>query len=301
MEAEKVYHLVHIWFDPGEHEIFEQSLYELITGVRDQANTIISFVDIPDSSTEKPNKARRIIDLDLFMADYFSTLFNIYFFREFWTPIHQSHLGWMLARIPTAIKDFIRNEIPGIPVINEDNLLLWLSDADFEKIRIVSDSWYDIRLDLLQKARRKFLPNNSYVYPKDIEKRDSNEWRRKRLEEYAIAVLWSYRVHQTYMPDGGFFYTENVFLPQITQDETAYEMYNSYLIRLLINARCKWLIHSHRTPYENNWWHLMPEALHIIAGEYRDHCVTTFAKVAKKTLGYSNISIDEKYTLQKDE
>lgn len=299
MEAEKVYHLVHIWFDPGEHEIFEQSLYELIASVRDESNAIISFVDIPDSSIEKPNKARRIVDLDLFIADYFTALFNIYFFREFWTHTNQRHLGWMLSRIPTVIKDFIRNEIPEVPVIDENNLLSWLSDGDFEKIRTVSDNWPDMRLYLLQKARRKFLPNNSYVYPKDIEEREWNEWRRKRVEEYAIETLWSHRVNQTYMPDGGFFYTENVSLPQITQDETAYEMYNSYLTRLLIKARCKWLIHSHRTPYEDGWWQLLPETLHIIAGEYRGFCVTKFAKVAKKTLGYRNVSIDEKYTLKK--
>jgi hypothetical protein len=93
MEAKKVHHLVHIGYDPREHPDFEEKICSLISDVSERSDEIISFVDIPDSSIEQPNKARRIVDLDLFMSDYFAVLFNIYLFRRFWTPLNQQILG----------------------------------------------------------------------------------------------------------------------------------------------------------------------------------------------------------------
>jgi hypothetical protein len=39
----------------------------------------------------------------------------------------------------------------------------------------------------------------------------------------------------------------------------------------------------------------------VVIGEYSGRCVSAFAKVAEQTLGYSNVSINEKYTLRKKE
>lgn len=299
MEAKKVYHLVHIGYDPWEHPNFEEKMKNLILGISWKTHEILSFVDVPDFTIEHfTTQARRIMDLDLLMGDYFAVLFNIYFFRNFWTKINQNVLEKKLSMIPFAIKDFLRDHFD-IPDIHENDLLVWLSENDFQKIRTLIGYWPDKRLDILKRARRKFLPNNPQVYPLDGKIIHENTWRRERIKEYAIDLLWPRRVQVTYMPDLWFYREDNS--SRINQDESAYHVYNSYLVGSLVFERFQWLMSTHDKPYRDNWWEITQNTSHVVVGEYRGSCVSCFAHVAKRTLSYEIVDTYEEYTLQKNE
>lgn len=308
MQATKIHHLVHIGYDPGEQPEFEKSLRDCIVWIRDKTHHIVAFVE--DAGFEFITEARRILDFDEFIGDYSAVLYTLWFPGKSWnnTDLHDD-LRKKLASIPLEIKLFLQQEFAHIFLpINEENPLWGLQDWGL--FNTAFQAFNRDRYSILKKARKTFLQKQGFFYSdpgcESGWSTQHNRDRREKIEKFSRETLWNDRIVTLYMPNWGFHYSDaekfrghdDLLRTDLSKDFTAYHRYRDALLRITQCNHTETMVKINHESIKRAWWEIGDDTEHIVAGEYRGQCVSTFFSVLKKTFGFRKVSVQDDLTLR---
>lgn len=321
---EKLYHLVHIWYDKNQQAKFTENIKRVIEDISDKSLYVLNFVDEVKYSKEEADWIQ-IIELAETLQYFvsFNYLKSMSIWKYLWDEIkwHPKYvldylydmLNWKWQRLRKSSK----LEKKWLKKAIENDKLFYSIPEDVQKEILDNDKYYkeflsQEFLNILLQLVNTFNWINIYEIDYsgyDLDTITNNQERKEELLEYAKKLLWDSRIIFSWMND--WDYNHLISIENEKNNQELLEIWEKefWNANCFINIVYNYIIIM---KYERlktiffksikDKWYVLKDDLteHIVWWEYINRCVNNYSLILQKYwISSEKIKIDSNISLEK--